>query len=44
MEDEDGGLLYQKDLYLPLKGVNPKNKEDKEWNLLDRKALAPIRL
>lgn len=40
MED----YLYQKDLYLPSKGVKLENKEDEEWKLLDWKALALIRL
>ena len=42
MED----YLYQKDLFLPLSGVtkNPMTMKDKEWEILDRKALGTIRL
>jgi len=44
MQMED--YLYQKDLYLPLGGKTkmPTGMKDKEWNLLDRKALGTIRL
>ena len=44
MQMED--YLYQKDLYLPLGGKSkmPTCMTDKEWNLLDRKALGTIRL
>ena len=46
MEDVDGDYLYQKDLYLPLGGKSkkPKDMDDEEWNLLDKKALGTIRL
>ena len=42
MED----YLYQKDLYLPLRGKtkNPAAMTDMEWNILDRKALKTVRL
>jgi hypothetical protein len=42
MED----YLYQKDLFLPLGGVekNPIAMKDEEWDILDRKALGTIRL
>ena len=42
MED----YLYQKDLFLPLGGVakKPTAMEDKEWEILDRKALGTLRL
>ena len=42
MED----YLYQKDLFLPLGGVekNPMTMKDDEWEILDRKALGMIRL
>jgi hypothetical protein len=42
MED----YLYQKDLFLPLGGVakKPMAMKDKEWEILDRKALGTIRL
>jgi hypothetical protein len=38
--------LYQKDLFLPLSGVEkkPVAMKDKEWEILDRKALGMIRL
>ena len=44
MQMED--YLYQKDLYLPLGGKKkqPKDMDDEEWNILDRKALETIRL
>eukprot|EP00253_Pinus_taeda_P002476 PITA_02476 len=43
MQMED--YLYQKDIYLPLSGKpkKPKDMDDEEWNLLDRKALGTIR-
>jgi hypothetical protein len=42
MED----YLYQKDLFLPLGGIEKKsmNMKDKEWEVLDRKALGMIRV
>jgi hypothetical protein len=42
MED----YLYQKDLFLPLGGVEKKSMamKDEEWEILDRKALGTIRL
>eukprot|EP00253_Pinus_taeda_P025206 PITA_25206 len=42
MQMED--YLYQKDLYLPLGGKSkkPKDMDDEEWNLLDRKSLGTI--
>jgi hypothetical protein len=42
MED----YLYQKDLFLPLGGIEkkPMTMKDKEWEVLDRKALGTIRL
>ena len=42
MED----YLYQKDLFLPLSGVEkkPVAMKDEEWDILDRKALGTIRL
>jgi hypothetical protein len=42
MED----YLYQKDLFLPLGGISKKSMaiKDKEWEVLDRKALGMIRL
>ena len=42
MEDE----LYQKDLFLPLGGIekNSTAMKDEEWEVLDRKALGPIQL
>jgi hypothetical protein len=42
MED----YLYQKDLFLPLRGVAKKSvaMKDEEWEILDRKALGMIRL
>ena len=42
MED----YLYQKDIYLPLGGkeYKPVSMTDKEWEILDRKALRTIRL
>jgi hypothetical protein len=44
MQMED--YLYQKDLFLPLGGVEKKltAMKDKEWEILDRKALGMIRL
>ena len=44
MQIED--LLYQKDLYLPLGGIErkPKKMTDEDWSELDRKALGTIRL
>jgi hypothetical protein len=38
--------LYQKDLFLPLDGVekNPTAMKDEEWEILDRKSLGMIRL
>jgi hypothetical protein len=38
--------LYQKDLFLPLSGVEKKlaAMKDKEWEILDRKALGTIRM
>ena len=36
--------LYQKDLYLPLEGKKPDSMSDSDWMILDRKALATIRL
>jgi RecA-family ATPase len=38
--------LYQKDLFLPLGGIKKKSTtmKDKEWEVLDRKALGMIRL
>jgi hypothetical protein len=42
MED----YLYQKDLFLPLGGIEKKSTtmKDEEWEVLDRKALGTIRL
>jgi hypothetical protein len=42
MED----YLYQKDLFLPLGGIEkkPTTMKDEEWDILDRKALRMIRL
>jgi hypothetical protein len=42
MED----YLYQKDLFLPLGGIekNSTSMKDEEWEVLDRKALGTIRL
>ena len=42
MED----YLYQKDLFLPLGGIEkkPTTMKDEEWEILDRKALGTIRL
>jgi hypothetical protein len=42
MED----YLYQKDLFLPLGGIenNSMTMKDEEWEVLDRKALGTIRL
>jgi hypothetical protein len=42
MED----YLYQKDIFLPLSGVEkkPMAMKDEEWEILDRKALGTIRL
>jgi hypothetical protein len=44
MQMED--YLYQKDLFLPLSGVEKKSAamKDEEWEILDRKALGTIRL
>ena len=42
MQIED--ILYEKDLHQPLLGEQPDNMDDSEWALLDRKALAVIRL
>ena len=44
MQMED--YLYQKDLFLPLSRVakKPAAMKDKEWEILDRKALGMIRL
>ena len=42
MQIED--YLYQKDLYLPLEGKKPESMSDSKWMILDRKALATIRL
>jgi hypothetical protein len=44
MQMED--YLYQKDLFLPLGGIEKKltTMKDKEWEVLDRKALGTIRL
>jgi hypothetical protein len=44
MQMED--YLYQKDLFLPLGGVEkkPTTMKDEEWEILDRKALGTIRL
>ncbi|KAK2978819.1 hypothetical protein RJ640_002436 [Escallonia rubra] len=42
MQVED--YLYQKDLYLPLVGEKPEAMNANEWTILDRKALATIRL
>jgi hypothetical protein len=44
MQMED--YLYQKDLFLPLGGIAKKlaATKDKEWEILDRKALGMIRL
>ncbi|KAK2974533.1 hypothetical protein RJ640_007377 [Escallonia rubra] len=42
MKVED--YLYQKDLYLPLVGEKPEAMNANEWTILDRKALATIRL
>jgi hypothetical protein len=38
--------LYQKDLFLPLGGIEKKSMtmKDEEWEVLDRKALGTIRL
>ncbi|KAK2983644.1 hypothetical protein RJ640_023178 [Escallonia rubra] len=36
--------LYQKDLYLPLVGEKPEAMNASEWAILDRKALATVRL
>jgi hypothetical protein len=42
MED----YLYQKDLFLPLGGIEKKSMDmkDEEWEILERKALGTIRL
>jgi hypothetical protein len=44
MQMED--YLYQKDLFLPLGGIEKKSTtmKDEEWEVLDRKALGTIRL
>jgi hypothetical protein len=44
MKMED--YLYQKDLFLPLNGVakKPVAMKDKEWEILERKALGTIRM
>jgi hypothetical protein len=44
MQMED--YLYQKDLFLPLGGIEKKSTtmKDEEWEVLDRKALGMIRL
>ncbi|KAK2989959.1 hypothetical protein RJ640_004122 [Escallonia rubra] len=42
MQVED--YLYQKDLHLPLVGEKPEAMNANEWTILDRKALATIRL
>jgi hypothetical protein len=44
MQMED--YLYQKDLFLPLGGIEKKSMamKDEEWEVLDRKALGTIRL
>jgi hypothetical protein len=44
MQMED--YLYQKDLFLPLGGIEKKlmTMKDEEWEVLDRKALGTIRL
>ncbi|KAK3003168.1 hypothetical protein RJ639_019853 [Escallonia herrerae] len=42
MQVED--YLYQKDLYLPLVGEKPEAMNASEWAVLDRKALATVRL
>ena len=42
MQMED--YLYQKDLYLPLLGKQPRDMSDDDWAILDRKALAQIQL
>ena len=46
MEDVNGGLFYQKYLYLPLSKKAKKliSIMNKEWEILDRKALGTIRL
>jgi hypothetical protein len=44
MQMED--YLYQKDLFLPLGGIEkkPTTMKDEEWEVLDRKALGTIQL
>ncbi|BAT82536.1 uncharacterized protein HKW66_Vig0223410 [Vigna angularis] len=42
MQIED--YLYQKKLYLPLRGEKPNDMEQSDWELLDRQALGVIRL
>ncbi|KAK2967337.1 hypothetical protein RJ640_017057 [Escallonia rubra] len=42
MQVED--YLYQKDLYLPLVGEKPEAMNESEWTILDRNALATVRL
>jgi hypothetical protein len=44
MQMED--YLYQKDIFLPLSGVEkkPTAMKDEEWEILDRKALGMMRL
>jgi hypothetical protein len=46
MEDADGRLLYQKDLFLPWGGIEKKTTtmKDEEWEVLDKKALGTIQL
>jgi hypothetical protein len=46
MEDADGILLFQNDLFLPLGGIEKKltAMKDEEWEVLDRKALGMIQL
>jgi hypothetical protein len=44
MQMED--YLYQKDLFLPLNGIEKKSMamKDKEWEVIDRKTLGIVRL
>ena len=42
MQIED--ILYRKELHQPLLGEQPDDMNDSEWALLDRKALAFVRL
>ena len=46
MEDENGGHLYQKDMFLPFGGKTKQSvtMKDAEWPILDRKALGAIQL